>query len=757
MSLRTILFFWALTSCYHHVQSPLIDIIGVEATPQDVTFPDQKRLQIYLQRHPRFAKVVEDVTLLLTADLLAKKGNINEALEVGRRSFKLAKGEMRKYIFKKYLALLASTNSDVKSPDFFVDRVDQHLGYSDKETKALVAEYLAGRFVSGTDDHLHPSANLVDLLHEDSTLARGAQRYCHAKTTRGEEDWQYLLASFPQHVMIYWQGLIATCLGHGQQALSYHYRYLNYSREMQIYPQFALTAAANIISIGRNTGKSRSWLADSYNRLATLWGKKSSSNHEAFNVTRADLLAKKINDLLWASRYSSLVGDYDKATSLAQESLREARTILESRPANAAEFKKFIAEALHILAFRVGVNREDYIQAIAYSNEALQYDLSDDWRERFLWYNGLYHYLSDDLQSAVNFWEKSLRLFPKSSIKPRLLFWLARANQKILATGDTTAESESERQARIQEYVVELETEHPLSYYTVLALPKISNRISWYEKHRRLYLQNSITENRGIELKKYRRSHKGIARNLIRAEIFIAAGLSSLAQVELQELEKWLASESLTRNTGIWLYLSRLYFASHRYVRSIDLITQLTEQDKSYWRRQPEQLLIYFPQPFLAIFNREAFAVNLEPELSLAISRQESAFRVKARSRARALGIMQMLPSTARKLAKEHGLKFGNIEDQLLQPALNIKLGTLYLRSLVSRYHGNLPAILAAYNAGEEVVNTWLRERSHSDPLMWIELIPFGETKNYVKKVYRNYLIYRFLTRNDDRIASIGN
>lgn len=756
MGFRTVLFL-ALASCYHHVQAPSIDIIRVESTLQDTTLPDQKRLQLYLQRHPQFAKTVEDVTLLLTAGRMAQEGNISEALEVGQRSFRLAKGGMRRYIFKKYLTLLASAHSDIKSLDFFVDQTKNRLGYSGEEAKALIAEYLADRFIPTTDSHPHPPTNLVELLQEDPTLARGAQRYCRAQTTRDGRDWQDLIASFPQHVRVYWQGLTATCLGHGQKALGYHHRYLNHARGVHIYPQFALTAATNIVSMGRRTGKSRLWLADSYNRLATLWKREGSSNHEAFNTTHADLLAKKINDFLWTARYSSLVGNYEQAVSLAQKSLQEAQTILKSSPVNAAEFKKFIAEAFHILAFRVEVNRKNYSKAIVYSNEALQHDLPDDWRERFLWYNGLYHYLSGDWQSAVDFWEKSLFLFPESSVRPRLLFWLARANRNILDTENMTLELKTKKQTIIQEHLTQLESEHPLSYYTVLALPKISERIPWYEKHHRPYLQRVITENRGVDLKKYRLGHKKkVTKSLLRAEVFIAAGLFSLAEIELQELEKRLASESLPQNTGLWLYLTRLYFASHRYARSIDLITQLAEQNKFYWQKRPEQLLIYFPQPFLSIFNREAFAVNLEPELSLAISRQESAFRVTAESRARASGIMQLLPSTARKLVKEHGLKFSDIDDQLLQPAPNIKLGTLYLRRLASRYHGNLPAVFAAYNAGEEVVNTWLRERPHPDPLTWIELIPFGETKNYVKKVYRNYLIYRFLTKNAARIASTG-
>ena len=119
----------------------------------------------------------------------------------------------------------------------------------------------------------------------------------------------------------------------------------------------------------------------------------------------------------------------------------------------------FIAEAYHILAFRVAAERQDYAQAIVLGNEALQYSLDPDWQERFLWYNGLYHYLLQDWQQAAHFWQKSMVRFPDSVIKPRLLFWLAmtatQAEKHKLQVTERTP----------QEYLQELAEEFPLSYY----------------------------------------------------------------------------------------------------------------------------------------------------------------------------------------------------------------------------------------------------------------------------------------------------
>ena len=129
---------------------------------------------------------------------------------------------------------------------------------------------------------------------------------------------------------------------------------------------------------------------------------------------------------------------------------------------------------------------------------------------------------------------------------------------------------------------------------------------------------------------------------------FIAARLFDLAQVELRELEKRVPPPSRAQTHDLHLYLTRLYFASHRYTRGITLISEAAEQDPTYWHEQPEQLLIYFPQPYLPLFGKEAFRVNLPPELLLAVTRQESAFRPQARSRSDARGLMQIIPPTAR-------------------------------------------------------------------------------------------------------------
>jgi soluble lytic murein transglycosylase len=138
---------------------------------------------------------------------------------------------------------------------------------------------------------------------------------------------------------------------------------------------------------------------------------------------------------------------------------------------------------------------------------------------------------------------------------------------------------------------------------------------------------------------------------------------------------------------------------------------------------------------------------GIEPALVFAVIRQESAFDPGAISRAGARGLMQLMPATAKTVARRIGERY--VRDWLTDdPDYNVKLGRAYLRSLVKRFRGSYILALAAYNAGPHRVDRWLRE--YGDPrgdeislIDWIEHIPFSETRNYVQRVLEGLIVYR--------------
>ncbi|MCP4221339.1 MAG: lytic transglycosylase domain-containing protein [bacterium] len=132
---------------------------------------------------------------------------------------------------------------------------------------------------------------------------------------------------------------------------------------------------------------------------------------------------------------------------------------------------------------------------------------------------------------------------------------------------------------------------------------------------------------------------------------------------------------------------------------------------------------------------------QLDNNLILSLIRQESFFRPHIVSPARANGLMQILYSTGRIVAAKQGMRIKKRD--LYNPSINIKVGTKYLRMLLDRYDQKVHLALAAYNAGEHRVDSWLKRFGDVDDDVFIELIPFTETRNYVKHILRNYYYYR--------------
>ena len=138
-----------------------------------------------------------------------------------------------------------------------------------------------------------------------------------------------------------------------------------------------------------------------------------------------------------------------------------------------------------------------------------------------------------------------------------------------------------------------------------------------------------------------------------------------------------------------------------------------------------------------------------ESALILSIIRQESEFDTSARSRVGAQGLMQLMPYTAKTVAKQ--AKLGYSKSKLTKsPEYNINLGSFYIAGLILNYDGSYPFSIAAYNAGPKRVKQWKKmnknpQKKEIDYVDWIELIRFKETRNYVQRVLENYNVYRYI------------
>lgn len=224
--------------------------------------------------------------------------------------------------------------------------------------------------------------------------------------------------------------------------------------------------------------------------------------------------------------------------------------------------------------------------------------------------------------------------------------------------------------------------------------------------------------------------------HLVKAHLLVNAGLTEYVPEEIAAApgsESWskIAEAELYASYGDAFHALRvlkraLPYASSAPISSIPL---------AYWR-------ILFPEPYWDTIQAESAKNGLDPYLVASLIRQESEFNPSAISHANAYGLMQLLPSVGRQMAREEGL--GSIETrQLLDPILNVRLGTRYLRETMEHF-GRVPEYaLAAYNAGENRVSDWQASGPYNGIDEFVESIPFTETREYVEAIVRNQEMYR--------------
>lgn len=329
-----------------------------------------------------------------------------------------------------------------------------------------------------------------------------------------------------------------------------------------------------------------------------------------------------------------------------------------------------------------------------------------------LWRLGWLHYRAGDLSRACAAFGSLAGQATQSALRTAGLYWQSRCAEKA---GDTELAKELYRQV----YNSGVE-----SYYQPLAARALA-RLGWVVN------ESPISSGESV--------HDGdpplapfVSFHLARARALTEISLHQLAVAELDEINRIAGNQVRVR-----ALLMREYFRNRAYNRSLALANQLADDsgEKNKYR---------FPLAYWETIQRKAQERNLDPYLVVALIRQESLFDTGARSPAFALGLMQLLPSTAINVAKQLGLPPPSNED-LFEPELNLTLGTQYLKDLLQRYSNNWSKAIAAYNAGERAVDRWEKEIATDDMEEFVERIPYLETRSYVKLVMRNHRVYQRL------------
>jgi len=430
-----------------------------------------------------------------------------------------------------------------------------------------------------------------------------------------------------------------------------------------------------------------------------------------------------------------------------------ARTRNESIPSLELIAREFpeSAEAPKAL-YQIGQiywNRHDNAPAFEYFKLSLDKYPTSDYVDRARFAAADIHEYFGRKEEAIQLYADIIKLFPKSQVRDDAawrLAWLYYRNGD-LAAGAATFEllaSQSSNgplgtaalywQARLAEKSGDLDSARQLyrqvvntaaeSYYQTLSLRALQ-RLGEVADEPKIERPSAIQE-----------SDPPMAADLLfhitRARTLSSLSLRQLAVAELDEINRRTKSAGRMRTL-----LMREYFQSGAYGRSLQLANQLPSS-------RSERDLYRYPLAFWDMIQQKAQDRGLDPYLVLALIRQESLFDSRARSPAAAMGLMQLIPPTAARVAKQLGLSAPS-QESLFEPEVNLTLGTQYLKDLLQRYSNNWYKAIAAYNAGEAAVDRWEREIVTDDIEEFVERIPYVETRGYVKLVLRNHQIYKRL------------
>lgn len=151
----------------------------------------------------------------------------------------------------------------------------------------------------------------------------------------------------------------------------------------------------------------------------------------------------------------------------------------------------------------------------------------------------------------------------------------------------------------------------------------------------------------------------------------------------------------------------------------------------------------FFPKKYSIYINELSKKYNVDKVLIYSIINTESGFNSNAQSSKGAMGLMQIMPTTATFIADELQVENFKVADMFV-PSVNIEFGTFYLNYLFSKFD-SIEAVICSYNAGETVVRTWLNDKKYSPDGVNLTDIPYKETANYLSKVKTNYKVYKKL------------
>jgi soluble lytic murein transglycosylase len=412
-----------------------------------------------------------------------------------------------------------------------------------------------------------------------------------------------------------------------------------------------------------------------------------------------------------------------------QQRLRELRTS-HSR-------SQWLDRAL-VSAANLSLLNQDYASAIARFTELSTRFPSSPRASYASWRASWLIFRQGRLPEAKAAFERHVRTYPSSSDVPAALYWRARI-------------AEDEKQLdTARAWYSKLSTRYVNHYYGQQARVRLG-KIGLGGKLPRIELLEGLPRASSDSVG-WRSSDEDVQNmRYLKSKALENAGLFAFAVNEMRALAE------PARSSWVDIEIARLYQETGQYHRALWTLRAMVP---SYFSiplaSLPEPVRAgLFPRPYWDEVCAYSAENGIDPVLTVALIRQESEFNPGAVSSANAVGLMQLLPSTASPIARTSGMADFSSQT-LIEPGTNIRLGTRHFGDLLKRFGGRPEYALAAYNAGSDRVKQWLAAGTYRDVPEFVEAIPFSETREYVKAIVRNVDIYRSLYADTSNGRSSG-
>ncbi len=385
---------------------------------------------------------------------------------------------------------------------------------------------------------------------------------------------------------------------------------------------------------------------------------------------------------------------------------------------------------------------------------------SSRWLEEALYSGGNMYLLKHDARQATIHYSQLVQMFPNSTYAPSAHWRAAWMNYRLR----NYSEAARLMDEQIQRYPTGIEVPNALywrgriyedeehnfpqaaNYYRALANTYTNFYYAELARHRLTVLGNQVAVSPAAVLASV---HKPVVPqltgelpvdepHLIKAKLLANAALNEYISPEIQASQtsaEWGALAQAEIFVSYGEYTRALQSMKHSGISFFAL--PMDQVPPVYWH-------LLFPQPYWTDLVAYSQRNGVDPYLVASLVRQESEFNAGAVSHANAYGLMQLLPSVGKAMARTQGIKGFNAT-LLLNPVSNLQLGTANLKLVLDRFGGQIEYALAAYNAGDVPVRQWMSTGEYKDVPEFVESIPYTETRDYVQAILRNREMYRAL------------